>query len=249
MKVKPVSKYRIAIGTPTTGFVRIEYTESLLAMQKELQADKRLGVQDMCLLYYCSSVIPDNRQKIVEMARKWEATHVLWIDDDMRWPPSAAKGLIHTMTQLAKLDKDNYPMILGANCIKRKYPIEYMATDFDGKTEVVSKDKRGMDPVLYTGNSFILVDMKVYDTVPQPWYAFPWNSAENRFGTEDVFFMDKARQFGLQTYVVHECGEMIDHVGIWTFKPNDSVSRRGHSGIPDWVLDGKGESEHSEAPG
>ena len=213
-----MSKIRLAIGTASTGNVRIEFMESVLALQKALMTDVNLKVQDVCLLYYCSSVIPQNRTEIVRMAKKWKATHILWIDDDMRFPVEAAKAL------LWQAKKQRYG-IIGANCIKRKYPIEWMACDFDG-TEYVSADRTGVAKVLYTGNAFVLVDMKVYDTVPEPWFAFAYNEKTTNFGTEDVFFMTRAAQHGFDTYVDNDVSQLIDHIGYWTFTPQDKATTK-----------------------
>ena len=212
------NRIRLAIGTPTTGNVRIEYMESVLNMQQALLSDPRLKVDVVKLLFYCSSVIPKNRHKIVDMARNMKATHILWIDDDMKFPPLAAKALIHGMLKNPEIK------ILGANCIKRLYPIEFMATYHDD-TEVNSYEKEGIEKVRYTGNSFVLMDMSIFDTVPLPWFAFAWHAHSGDFGTEDVFFMATAAQHGIDTYVDHDVSKLIDHIGIHRFQPQDIEGR------------------------
>lgn len=204
------NKIKLAIGTPTSGNVRVEYMESVLALQKDLLYNDKLGIQDIKLFYFCSSVIPKNRQVIVKQAKEWGASHILWIDDDMRFPSLAAKALI----QSAK----NNPMfrIIGANCIKRQYPIEYMATALDGKSEVVSNDKTGIEQVLFTGNAFVLMDMSLFDEVSEPWFSFPFNQATGSYGTEDAYFMLKS---GVPVFVDHDVSQLIDHIGYWTFCP------------------------------
>lgn len=204
---------RLAIASPTTGLMRVEYVESLLAMQKDLLYKSNWRVKDIKLLYYCSSVIPKNRQEIVKQAKEWGATHIFWIDDDMQFPTIAAKRLLDRMLK----EPDKY-LILGANCIKRKYPIEYMAVSLDDK-EVVSNDKEGIEEVFYTGNAFVLMNMDVFFEVQEPWFAFAWNNAKQDFGTEDIYFMAKAKQVGIKTYIDHEVSQLINHIGYWTFQP------------------------------
>lgn len=226
---KHVTRIRLAIGVPTTGAVRIEWTESLLAMQRALFADVNLKIDDIKLFYHCSSVIPKNRQQIIEVAKVWGATHILWIDDDMRFPPIAAKALIYGMRQHPEI------MILGANCIKRKFPIEYMGSYHDD-TEVVSEGKKGIEQVRYTGNSFILMNMEVFNVLPKPWFAFAWHKESEDFGTEDVFFMYKAAEAGIPTYVDHEVSQLIDHIGVYTFKPQYRIDGRRYPDLPDWLV-------------
>lgn len=241
MKKKP-SKNRIAIGVPTTGFTRIEWVESMLHGQKALLGDPSLKIEDVVMLYYCSSVIPKNRMEIVKTALKWEATHIIWIDDDMRFSPAILKALVKTFLELQRVDPEKYPRIIGANCIKRLYPIQYMATDFDD-SEVRSDQRKGLEQVLYTGNAFTMMDMKLFSPdpevgIPQPWFAFGWNENKQDFTTEDSYFMIKAMKHGYPTYVIHELGEHIDHVGSWVFKPQDRTGRRGHIDLPDWIRSG-----------
>lgn len=212
MKKKGLKKVRLAIGTPTGGYCRVEFCESIMELQKSLLRDKRFNVEDVCILFYCSSVIPENRHKIVQMARQWKATHLLFVDDDMRFYPQAGLSLLNTMLR-------SDIKILGANCIKREYPIQYMATGFDDK-ELISYGKEGLEQAKYTGNSFVLMDMEVFDKVSLPYYAFPWNQTTEKFGTEDSFFMIKAMQeAGIPTIVDHDVSMLIQHVGPHVFDP------------------------------
>lgn len=232
MKLRP--KIRLAIGTATTGLCRVEWVESLFELVKAFKTDKTLPLEDICFLYFCSSVIPKNRNEVVMMAKRWKATHILWIDDDMSFHPDIAKALIAAMLGMKQHDPENYPRILGANCIKRLYPLEYMAVGFNNR-EVLSYGSKGIDEVRFTGNAFLLTDMEVFDKLPKPWFAFPWLTDEEDIGTEDVYFMEKARQHGYGTFVVHELGEHINHTGAWTFKPSDRTSGRGRPDVSSGV--------------
>jgi hypothetical protein len=114
-------KTRIAICTPTAGYVRIEWAESLSRLQLELHKDKRLDVQDSKLFYIAGSVIPYNRQWCVDEAIKWGASHVLFIDDDMSFTPNVVKRLLRSR---------DLP-IVAANATKRVYPIKFICADQD----------------------------------------------------------------------------------------------------------------------
>lgn len=202
---------KLAICTPTTGDVRIEFVDSLLRSTAMLRKNKE--VKDFVFLYYCSSVIPDNRHRMIKSALQWGATHILFIDDDMRWPPEALKVLI----------KNKHLPIIGANCIKRKYPIEYMAVDFDDN-EVVSTDKTGYQEVLYTGNAFVMIQAEVFKKIPPPWFSFPYLPEHDAYGTEDYYFYRKALEHGFPVIINHDISQLINHIGIREFKPLDSIS-------------------------
>lgn len=222
-------KVKLAIGTPTTGFSRIEWVDSIMAMQKDLLHDATLGVDDIQLFFYTTSVIPKNRHVIVDYAQKWGATHLLWVDDDMNFPPIAARKLLHTMLKNPKEYR-----IIGANCVKRQYPIRFMATGLDGK-EVVSYEKSGIEQVFFTGNAFVLMDMKLFEEFELPYFAFGWNPIIKDFGTEDVYFMAKAlKEKGIKTWVDHDVSNLIDHVGIWIFKPQHWTPVKEEERRRDW---------------
>lgn len=209
---------KLAICTPTTGNVRIEWAESLLESVRVLQKEKL--VKDWKLFFYCSSVIPANRNNIVNTAMKWGATHFLFIDDDMRFPVDAMRYVIKYGKQMP---------IFGANCIKRKYPIEYMATDFEGK-QVVSTGKTGIEEVAYTGNSFVMVSRQVFEKVPKPWFAFPYVPDNDDYATEDFYFYRKATEHNFPCIIDHELSQVINHVGINEFKPEHAyIKDRPHS--------------------
>lgn len=217
-------RVRLAIGTATTGLCRIEWTESLVELIQELERDRpkngTLKVEAFKLLYYCSSVIPENRNQVVKMAQEWKATHLLWVDDDMSFSPEVVKAVLGAWLALKKEMKADRPRILGANCIKRLYPLQYMAVSFDDR-EVLSYASKGITQVKYTGNAFLLTEMEIYSKIEEPWFAFPWVQETKSTGTEDVFFMQRALEAGFGTFVIHELGEHIDHTGSWTFKPSD----------------------------
>lgn len=199
---------KLAICTPTTGNVRIEFVDSLLRSTAMLRKNKE--VKDWCFQYYCSSVIPDNRHRMINSALNWGATHILFIDDDMRWPPEALKVLL----------KNKHLPIIGANCIKRKLPIEYMATGFDEK-EVVSLDKTGFEEVLYTGNSFVMIQAEVFKKIPPPWFSFPYVVETGSYATEDFYFFRKALEHGYACIINHDISQLINHIGIREFTPFD----------------------------
>lgn len=206
-------KIKLAICTPSAGFVRVEFAETLSRLMLSLKADKKLNIVDQKFFYICGSVIPYNRQWCVEQAQKWGATHVLFIDDDMSFEPEVVKRLL----QVSSI----YP-IIGCNCVKRLYPITFMAVDFNGQ-EVSSETAKGIEEVMYTGNSVLLVDIKVFDNIEKPWFAFPY--VGGGFETEDYYFQRKASEAGHGTYVDHDASKGVIHIGAHNFNAFDSFHK------------------------
>ena len=204
---------KLAICTPTTGLARIEWAESVINLIKKIMISPRYKIKDVKLFFFCSSNIPANRNKIINQALNWGATHLMFIDEDQRFPPECFLALL----------KNKELPIIGANCCKRMYPIEFMAIDHMGQ-QVDSRKKEGLEVVRATGFSFILIKEEVFRTVPKPWTAFPYRPDDDDYGTEDYFFFDKALEHGYECVIDHDVSKIVQHIGPHVFDP---LSERG----------------------
>ena len=204
---------KLAICAPTSGSVRIEWVESLIEVVKASLRDPYNKIKDVKLFFYTSSVIPANRNHVANHALNWGATHLLFIDDDMRFPKEVFKAI---------WKQRNLP-IIAANCCRRMYPISFMAKDFLNK-DIDSRGKTGTEVVLSTGFSFVLIQAKVFKETPKPWTAFPYHPQTDDYGTEDYFFFERAAAAGFPCVIDHDISQLIHHVGVHEFDP---LSERG----------------------
>ena len=202
---------RIAICTPSSGFVRVEWAESVSKLQTAFAKNKKLGVQDSKLFYICSSVIPNNRQRCVMLAQKWGATHVLFIDDDMAFSVDAIKLLLRS---------SDLP-IVACNAPKRMYPLQFMSLDFNDKEVVTDDTTIGLQEVKVTGNAVVLIQMKVFENMEKPWFFFPYYPETNEWETEDYYFNKKAQVLGYPIVIDHDASKGIVHIGSHNFNYND----------------------------
>ena len=219
-------KTRIAICTPTAGYVRIEWAESLSRLQLELHKDKRLDVQDSKLFYIAGSVIPYNRQWCVDEAIKWGASHVLFIDDDMSFTPTVVKRLLRSR---------DLP-IVAANATKRVYPIKFMSLDFNGNEVATTAETVGLQEVMMTGNAMILIRTEVFQNLEKPWFAFPYYPKQDMWETEDYYFNRKATEKGYPIVIDHDASKELIHIGAHHFIYDDrfhKLSERNMSKVED----------------
>lgn len=67
-------------------------------------------------------------------------------------------------------------------------------------------DREGMEvgPRFYelakAGTGAIFIHRRVFETVPEPWFWYPYNKDGGIEGTEDITFCQKAREHGLKIY-------------------------------------------------
>lgn len=120
-------------------------------------------------------------------------SHILFIDSDMRFPEDTVERLL-----AHKLD------IVGANCVHRG--------SNKTNTGIKSKGKKGLEEVDHIGFGVILISMKAFSSIPEPWFATPYDG--QKFIGEDIFFCHKAKKQGLKLWVDHDLSLQVKHEGL-----------------------------------
>ncbi len=154
------------------------------------------------VLYVRGSLLPNQRTDLVEAALKWEATHLLWLDTDMRFPGDTLDQLIEAKTP-----------IIGANYVKRSPPHEPVAIDNDGKRVVSTRESPRYQAIAQTGLGVVLTEASVFREIEKPWFALPWIEELKRFGGEDMFFFTQARNKGFKVLIDHRLSLEVTHTG------------------------------------
>ncbi|MBU6232205.1 hypothetical protein KGP36_06180 [Patescibacteria group bacterium] len=212
---------KLMIATPTIdGSYHDEYVTSLLNTIKTLSD---LNVQVEWAKEKHNADIALGRQKILAAFMKSNCTHLLMIDSDMGWEPTAVLRLFST-----KLD------LVGVAGPKKKYPLEFAANrrddnndplplDFNRETCTCEVDHLGMAFTLMTracaqkmceGYKHLIYKAIVGEGweygvyMPMLW--------KGRYLSEDYAFCQRWRDIG---GVVHLCPDVaLTHTGGHTFK-------------------------------
>lgn len=154
--------------------------------------------KDVFFLITQGSLLSAQRNSLVTKALEMGATHVLFIDSDMRFPANIAE-------LLGKRDKD----IIGANCIQRGDNTKWTA--FKDGQFVQSQMKRGEEEVDSIGMGVTLIKREVFEKMKQPWFFCPFDKQENRIVGEDVYFCTLAREAGFSVFVDHDVTAFVKH--------------------------------------
>jgi len=165
-----------------------------------------------------SSMLVANRHNSVKVTLKTGASHLLFIDSDMRFPPWALRRLL----------SHNLP-IVAANCTRRAFPVTGTALDFDGK-DVVSKGKTGLEKVRQVGGAFMLIRRDVLEKLKPPLFLMEWVPEMDGYCGEDIYFSQLVQAAGYDMWVDHDLSNYIGHIGNFTYG-------HGHVGheVPDWM--------------
>lgn len=200
--------FHLCILTPTTGFVRIAFAVSLYQLTCSFLATKVCeGNQSFNFMAVEGSGVGANREKLVDIAS--EATHILFVDEDMGFEPEALYLLMRH--QLS---------IVGCNYKVKIENGNFMAMDLDGKRVTLNETKTGVEQVYYTGFGFCLIEKDIFSKIEKPWFLPAYKNGE--YTTEDSGFAARASEAGIRWYVDHDASKLVYHVGSknYTWKVN-----------------------------
>jgi hypothetical protein len=213
---------KIAVCIPSIGMCRIEFTMGLANLISFI-AGNRLSpdssLESMCFTIHSSGIL-HNRNRLVQQAKAWGATHVMFLDEDMIFPPSA----------LHMLYRRHQPWV-AANYLKRAGPpYSWTAVEYGNKERIVTHpDSLGIERANYTGFGVSLLSMEIFDAVPKPWFHNDYlpegEGTEDHYTTEDFYFAEKVRAAGFSIWVDHDVSKFVKHIGTRTFGPEDWESR------------------------
>lgn len=189
----------ITIATPTRDSFTSGYTYDLVQLLK-YSPDVEFSV-------VTGTLLNNLRTQLVHEAARAKASHILFIDSDMRFPPD-------TVEKLLARKKD----IVGANYLQRIKP-EFTARK--NNKWLSSKDKTGVEEVETMGFGVMLIDMKVFigklRQVPINCFDMPFDPTTGSFSGEDVTFCQLAKKAGFTIWVDHDLSQLVKHISSFEF--------------------------------
>jgi len=146
-------------------------------------------------LIISGSILPEQRNKLVEAFLETEAKYLLFVDSDM------------------VLDDDSITDILRCNRVlvsgmyfKRQHPFTpiHGIRQADGRySHTLPKNANDMFPVDGAGAGFLLIHRKVFDAIKPPYFSFEYEKRGDEYVHcgEDYYFCRKAKEAGFETLV------------------------------------------------
>ncbi len=198
--------YNIVVGICSGGTIHAETVTSLIGAMETLR-DKGVGVT---VSIQVGGYKPHNMNRLVEEARKLEASHLMSIDADMIFPSS---GIIRLLDH----DKD----IVGANYNERGNPhsgIPNTSTikmaDSEGNLIASNESPSQLFKCWSLGLGFSLIKMSVFGKLEKPYFR-DFESPEGEHHTEDVEFFTKCQKAGFDVW----CNPTINmgHIGKYVY--------------------------------
>lgn len=163
-------------------------------------------VERVALFNCAGTLIADQRAKLVKQAIEAEATHVLFLDADMRFPVDAATRLL-----------EHGKPIVAANYCTRSFPMQPVAFAADASRVPTRATSSGLEEVAAVGMGCMLIAMEVFRAIERPWFAIGYSRATHGYEGEDVFFCRAARRAGFQVWIDHDLSKEVRHTGTVDF--------------------------------
>lgn len=203
----PSSLMFVSISVPSMESVHADFAMSLAGMISFLNARPPVKDFRMNLRNERGSLISMQRENLVLAAKKEGATHILFLDSDMGFPPD----LLHKLIARQKA-------MVACNYVKRIIPAMPNTTGLSGRLVATNPEDTGLIEAESTGLGACLVSMEVFDSTPRPWFDTVWLDNGEMIG-EDVFFFRKVRHHaGYRLWVDHDASQNIAHIGTFEYR-------------------------------
>jgi len=200
---------RITVAVPSHDMVPFLFTYDLAQLMAFTAAAMPEGV-DLGLNAVSGTYIHVARNDLMESVLQQNATHVLWIDSDMRFP---RESLVH----LLRRDK----AVVGINYAKRGIPTDYVAIKTPNVKCVTNDESEGLEEVTAIGFGMVLIRLDALRDMPDP-NEVPWFQNIHLGGGdwmgEDVHFCELLRQSGQTIYVDHDLSKHCKHIGQFEYE-------------------------------
>lgn len=147
-------------------------------------------------------LISISRQNALESAIEREATHLLFLDDDMTFPVKTVEFLISR----------NEDCVL-TNYARKSGKIKTNTVNLEGDNYVYSTGKTGIEEVSFGGLGVSLIKTSCFKDIPKPHFEILWNDEKQSYDGEDYYFFKKLKDNGTKIYVDHDASNLITHAG------------------------------------
>ena len=163
---------------------------------------------DLDLLQLQGSLISAQRQKLAETAILRGNSHILWLDSDMVFP-------IDIVDRLAS---HNLP-IVACTYSTRTVPYKGVAyrTIGDWNSWISLDTDTVLEQAEGVGMGCMLVDVKIFDNMPKPWFEVTYNQSLGEHLGEDFYFCSQARKLDLPIMIDISSSKLLKHLGTMGF--------------------------------
>lgn len=205
------SPVNLAICVPSQDSWYADFAISVMGMHQLLHYHPLSEDFKHNLINERGSLITYQRENLADNAINGGATHILWLDSDMKFPPN----MVH------RLFKHDLPVV-ACNYVKRAIPAMPNTKSLDGKLIATNRDSHGLVEAKSTGFGAVLMKTEVLKDTPKPWFDLVWmdkgEGEKPEMMGEDVFFFHKMLHFtDHRLFIDHDASQHVSHIGTFEY--------------------------------
>ena len=197
---------KLSILVPTRDMVHTHFTYSLCQLYKTTSE-----IIDTYIFFDSSSILLNQREKLIEESKIINSDYVLWLDSDMVFPSTTALRLLEH-------NKD----IVGCNYLKRTKPLKPVAykdiNDWDSYLPLTPQEE--LVEVEGVGMGCLLMKSEVFKKINKPYFEFTYNEKSDDWLGEDFNLLKKLREVGYKVYIDTVLSTDIKHMGLYAYGTN-----------------------------
>lgn len=201
-----MTKPRIFVAVPSCRDWKAEFGTSMISLTSHLTGKIYKGeIGAFIIRCQLASLLSLGREMLLAQAIEEDYTHILWIDDDTRFPHS----VIDTMLSR---DVD----FLAANMCRKKLPCSPIANGFDFKA-IDSRGKTGIEEVWRAGLGLCLMKVSCVKEIPAPRFEVLWLEQAKTYLGEDCYLCEQLKEKGVKLHIDHEVSQLVGHIGDYAY--------------------------------
>jgi hypothetical protein len=199
---------KLLVAIPSNRDWKVAFGQSLLGLAAHVF---KLGIETLFLPSINVSLLPLARQAYLNRAIEEDFTHLLFIDDDMKFSTEAFDFLISRNVDIVAANytrKDNEDEFKGV-------PLKTTASK-DGML-LFSNNKSGCEKVDSCGFGFCLIKIDSIKKIPEPHFEIVWDKVEKRYIGEDTRFCEILNEHNIDIHIDHDASRHVSHIGDYFF--------------------------------
>jgi hypothetical protein len=197
-------KVKLAILVPTRDSV---YSNFAYCLTQLVKTTSEVGIETF-IFFDSSTILLNQRNNLLEQARRIDADYILWLDSDMMFPSTTAVRLIQHNVD-----------IVACNYSKRTKPMKTVAytnlNDWNSWLPMEPKDE--LIKVEGVGMGCMLMKLHVFDQLSKPYFEFKYKADTDDYFGEDFILLGKLRELNYEIYIDTVLSMEIKHLGTMAF--------------------------------
>lgn len=195
---------KLSILVPTKDTV---YSQFAYCLTQLVKTTSEAGL-DVYVFFDSSTILLNQREKLIQKALEIESNYVLWLDSDMMFPSTTAIRLLS--------HKKN---IVGCNYMKRSIPQTTVAYqklgDWNSWLPLEPQDR--LIKVEGVGMGCILMKTNIFHELKKPYFEFTYQKKTKDWFGEDFNLLKKLRNKNHDVYIDTVLSMDIKHLGLFAY--------------------------------